>query len=157
MSGTPTAAGTCSVTGFAYVSEGNYKSAVAKIAIAAAPAGDAVLTSASVAPITATKGTTKEAYFTFTLDDPDDGSYSYVWTVFNGSGTGFGYLYVSTDGGSTYKLGSTGTTYTNSPMFAISGSAWGSAPTGTGSPDCEVTITDSAGNHKSLTCSVTIS
>lgn len=131
-------------------------SGTAQLTVTAAPASKATLTTASAEPISAIVGTTKQSYIVFDLDDEDDGSYIYNFNTVNGSGTGFGYLYVSTDGGATYKAASTGTNYTNKPMFAISGSSYGAAPTAAGSPSVKLTITDSYNNSIPVTVSVSI-
>lgn len=157
LSGTPTTAGNCVVDGFVTDAYGVQKGASLTVTVEAAPTQPAKLNTASAEPLTAIVGVTPSINVIFDLDEADDGSYTYTVGSYTGNGTGFGYLYVSTDGGSTFKGAAQGQTFTNKPVFAISGSSYGSKPTAKGSPSFKFSISDTYNKTLEADPKVTIS
>ncbi|GEM_PF-5737843 len=135
VSGTPTSTGTVKLTGFAYDSYGNYKSATATITINAAPVTYPVLSSATWVNGTATftQNTAGSTTLTFTLVDPDDGSYSYSTPKLTGNAAAGLTATCDKDG------------------MVISGT-----PTTAGTAYCDVTISNHAGNKKGLEATITV-
>lgn len=116
-----------------------------------APVKDAVLTSASANANSWKVGDAAKQQVVFVLDDTDDGSYTYVWGTVSGSGTGAGYIY---EGDNTSPVSGS---YTNSPVFYWDTSPRGSTVHTAGSPTASVTITDSAGDIKTVNVTGTVS
>ncbi|WP_302421305.1 putative Ig domain-containing protein [uncultured Citrobacter sp.] len=97
ISGTPTTAGSFTLSGFAYDSQGHYKSATATITVSAAgnPAGTLIPANCSNNVPTTLDVTVGQAFtqqVDLTLDGADDGTYQYSWFL-NGNGGGFGTIY----------------------------------------------------------------
>ncbi|HCD2737224.1 hypothetical protein [Klebsiella pneumoniae] len=96
ISGTPTAAGTCSVRCSVKDSYGNYATITAASITVSAGQEEGTVNSITLnAPTTYKAQNTSTEYIgplVCTPDEPDDGTYSYTWYV-NGNGTGLGNLY----------------------------------------------------------------
>lgn len=99
VSGTPTTAGSVTLTGFAYDSYGNYKPATATITISEPAPAHVTKVTVSVSPSTGTHGVQGTWTATATCDQPDDGTYTYKWD-FNGNANGL----KGTASGNTYTM-----------------------------------------------------
>ncbi|WP_313111139.1 hypothetical protein [Pseudescherichia sp.] len=88
---------------------------------------------------------------------PDEGSYTYTVGIYTGNGTSFGYLYVSANGGNTFNGVAQGQIFTNNPVFATSGSAYGVKPTAKGSSSFKFIVADTYKYSFEVSPKVTIS
>lgn len=157
ITGTPTTAQSVSVRCSVKDSYGAYATITAATIVVSAAAGKAKLTSVAPSAITGKVGTSLMAPIVWNCSAADDGSYSYVFTAMDGKSTGAGYLWYSTDGGTTKKQGAANATYTNNTLLYVGCSTSTGAPTKAGSPSFTYKVTDSFGTSKTGTLSITIS
>lgn len=145
LSGTPAAASNANIQCTVTDSYGKQVVNYSSLTINDAPPSIAVLTSATPNPISIKVGTEALTQFTWTCDDVDDGSYQYQISYINGSGTGCGYFWISTDG-KTFTAGDTSKWYTNSTKLYVGANAYNGNATGAGSPTVNYSVKDSVGS-----------